>query len=234
MAGQTDLLLASAMYLKAVWREVFEPAMPAAFHVSETESITVDMMHKTGEGHLRQVGDMRLLVMQCYGGINAIFILPDAISGLGDAEAWLAEGHLDDTLRSMGVEGKDCRTIAQVDVWLPKFTIDSSLSLGPMLGELGLTDAFMADEADFSGLIDDLTVFLGVVDQRAYISIDEKGIEGAAGGALDFLHGPKAEPTEFRADHPFLFVVHHGTSGQVLFIGRVVRPQESEQTQTPE
>jgi serpin B len=37
---------------------------------------------------------------------------------------------------------------------------------------------------------------------------------------------PEPPPVEFRADHPFLFMIRDGKTGGILFLGRVEDPRE--------
>jgi serine protease inhibitor len=63
---------------------------------------------------------------------------------------------------------------------------------------------------------------------KAYIEVNEKGIEAAAATALDMValgeRRGAERPREFRADHPFLFLIRDSTTGSLLFVGRVVKP----------
>ena len=58
--------------------------------------------------------------------------------------------------------------------------------------------------------------------------MNEEGTEAAASTAVVMGGGAAAaphEPIEFRADHPFLFVIHTTGSPTVLFIGRLAEPR---------
>jgi serine protease inhibitor len=71
-----------------------------------------------------------------------------------------------------------------------------------------------------------LTAFLPQKN-KAHLEVNEKGTEAAAATAAVFAARAvriQERPREFRADHPFLFLIRDSTTGSLLFIGRVVNP----------
>ena len=117
----------------------------------------------------------------------------------------------------------------QVDVALPKFKMSSGFSLAQALEALGLKDAFDPGRADFSGMDGRAHwLYLSAVLHNSYIEVNEKGTEAAAATAV--VVGSRAMrieelPREFRADHPFLFLIRDSTTGSILFMGRAVKPE---------
>ena len=95
---------------------------------------------------------------------------------------------------------------------------------------MGLNDAFDPSRADFSGIDGRARwLYLSAVLHKAYVEVNEQGTEAAAATAV--VIGvtsaiSKELPREFRADHPFLFLVRDRTTGSVLFTGRVTTPGE--------
>ena len=87
--------------------------------------------------------------------------------------------------------------------------------------DIGVTDAFDASKADFSG-ISDSQMFIGSIVQGTRVEVSEVGAEAAAytqiGMTLAIL---PTETIEFNADHPFLFELD-SPDGLPLFIGSVV------------
>jgi len=55
--------------------------------------------------------------------------------------------------------------------------------------------------------------------------VNEEGTEAAAATAVGMMGGMPAKPPEFRADHPFLFLIQDNRTGSILFLGRVVDPR---------
>ncbi|MHC4986532.1 MAG: serpin family protein [Planctomycetota bacterium] len=228
--ADTDMVLAYAVYATACWDDAFstQNTGPDEFHVSDGETITVNMMKDIVDYRMGRVGRMKLLQKSCVGGLSAVFILPDTIDGLADAEAWLASGGLDE-----GLEAITQSSVRELSIYLPKLDLTTSVTLQDQLQAMGLVDAFQPNVADFSAAFGDPAVepWMSMSRQVARVRIEETGFEGIAVGYLAFLHlGEDAEfdPSEFRADHPYLFVIRHDESGQILFIGRVVRPNEIE------
>jgi serpin B len=111
---------------------------------------------------------------------------------------------------------------------LPKFKSTSEFSLADTLKSLGMTDAFIYGQADFSGMDGRKDLFIGAVVHKAFVEVNEEGTEAAAATAV--LMGFGGAPTNprpipvFRADHPFLFLIRDNRSGGVLFLGRVMDP----------
>lgn len=113
---------------------------------------------------------------------------------------------------------------------LPKFKMSSGFSLAQALKAMGLNDAFDPERADFSGMDGRAHwLYLSAVLHKAYIEVNEKGTEAAAATAVVVRpSGVRIEerPREFQADHPFLFLIRGSTTGSILFMGRVVKPED--------
>jgi serpin B len=60
------------------------------------------------------------------------------------------------------------------------------------------------------------------------VEVNEEGTEAAAATAVimreNSVGGSEPQPINFLADHPFLFVIEHQESGQILFMGKVEDP----------
>jgi serpin B len=113
-----------------------------------------------------------------------------------------------------------------LDLFLPRFGIETRAAVNPVLEALGMKSAFGL-AADFSGINRTGPLFISAVIHQANIDVDEKGTEAAAATAIgmDTGGGPSAiEDITLRLDHPFLFFVRDVETGAVLFMGRVVDP----------
>ena len=62
---------------------------------------------------------------------------------------------------------------------------------------------------------------------KAFVAVDEKGTEAAAATAVIMVESamPMAD-VSLVIDRPFLFVIRDLSSGQILFVGRVLNPVE--------
>ena len=72
-------------------------------------------------------------------------------------------------------------------------------------------------------------LFLSAVIHKAYVDVNEEGTEAAAAtGAIIALHAVRRpEPIpDFRADHPFLFLIRDTHTGSILFLGRLAAPSK--------
>ena len=112
--------------------------------------------------------------------------------------------------------------------WVPKFTLTAQFQLNDVLSALGMPLAFDGQQANFSGMDGRQDLFLSAVFHKAFVDVNEEGTEAAAatGAVVGAMAMPVREPPkEFRADHPFIFLIRDEATGCILFMGRVTDPR---------
>ncbi len=115
-----------------------------------------------------------------------------------------------------------------VDLWLPKFSIETRVELPDILAAMGMSVAFSADKADFTGITTEDPLYIANVIHQANIDVVEKGTTAAAVTAVVMAAGATApsvpEHVQLHVDKPFLYFIHDSGTGAVLFMGRVDDP----------
>jgi serpin B len=147
-----------------------------------------------------------------------IVVLPRHCDGLAPLEETLSSQALAQWITSVQRR--------QVKVRLPRFKINAGFSLKTALMSLGMRDAFIPDDADFSRLADrDEPLYISAVAHKAFVEVNEEGTEAAAAtGVVVAARAMPPPPADFRADHPFLFLIRHDRTGLILFLGHVTNP----------
>jgi serpin B len=167
--------------------------------------------------------DCRLLEMDYEGGdLSMLIALPRKVDGLAELERKLDGAELSKWL---------CTLVRQeVMVYLPRFRFEDKIDLKEQLWGMGMESAFELGRADFSGMSADARAQGLSIDQalhRACLEVNEEGSEaaGATVVEMEMLGFPSEEEPEFRADHPFIFLIRDKHSGVILFLGRVMDPR---------
>ena len=119
------------------------------------------------------------------------------------------------------------RESVNVYLTLPKFDVVSDMDLSDRLAQMGITDVFNAEKADFSGIFTKQSdaVKLDRVRQAARVTVDEKGVTAASFTWMEYGMGGPIEDVEFTVDRPFMFAVI-GASNTILFAGIIENPNE--------
>jgi serine protease inhibitor len=113
-------------------------------------------------------------------------------------------------------------------VFFPKLKLSYKNDLIASLKQLGMTDAFIPQLADFSAMGQPLTgptIYISQITHNAVLEIDEKGAEGAAATSIGF--STTSAPPMFRFDEPFVLVLRHIPTNTMLFVGYVADPGQS-------
>ncbi len=219
LGALTRLVLVNAIYFKGSWAEPFleRNTTDQPFFRLDGHSSRVPLMHQSGDYGLVDVEDAQLLALPYEGGAMAmVAILPRRHDGLPDIEAKLGS-NLDQWLTLL-----DDKRQSAVDLYLPRFQVESALRLDEALQHLGMSLAFDPKAADFSGMASGARdLYIGAVLHKAFVEVNEKGTTAAAATAVVAMRGLAQRKVVFRADHPFVFLIVDTRTRCVLFLGRV-------------
>jgi serpin B len=218
----TRLSLVNAIYFKGEWELPFkkENSFEAPFHCANGKTVSVGMMHQTESFTYAETGGTQLLELPYSGRELSMFlVLPAKETPLSTIEKFLDAKKL--------AEWDSLLNERKVEVILPKFRESAAFRLDRELKEMGMTDAFDQQLADFSGMVDNRSeLYIGAVVHKAFVEVNEKGTEAAAATAV-IMQLKSAMPESvpvFRADRPFLFMIREKNTGKILFIGRLNDP----------
>jgi serpin B len=219
----TAMVLANAVYFKAGWLSQFsEDATETAEFYADPDVVSPVSLMKNTEAYEYFENDLIQAVKVPYlrGAYSMTLMLPKERRGIGALEKSLVSGSQDAVMNDME------RRL--VELYIPRFKIESMFSLNRAIGGLGAPSAFIPSVADFSGINGRRDLFISDAVHGAFISVDEKGTEAAGATAViartSSIMLDSAEPVIFRADHPFLFFIKDEMSGAILFMGKVARP----------
>jgi len=153
--------------------------------------------------------------------LSMVVLLPKKNIGLPKVEQWIADT-AGNALKKLKLKSREVR------LYLPKFKMKKELDVKKMLQSLGLKDSFDEVRADFSVISPRKDIFITDIRHKAFIKVNEEGTEAAAVTVIAVMSGHRIEPKYkiFRADRPFLFYIRHNPSNTILFMGRVMEPEE--------
>ena len=213
------LVLTNSVYFKGAWTFPFDPqkTMPGPFFIHADQSVDVPMMSQTlttayGEDDAQQVIELP------YGGerLSMVVIVPKQLDGLRRIEQQLSAQTVNQALERLRPQ--------KIMVTLPRWSMETEVSLPDILRELGMTDAFALPAADFSGMTGGKDLYISAVLHKAVLDVTEEGAEAAAATEVSMSRGLRRTPEIF-ADRPFLVMILDRQTGGILFIGRVMDPR---------
>lgn len=218
---ESKMSLISTVYFKANWSEGFDPEVTRnwTFH-SPDGDVTAPFMYKDFVGFLYRGTNFRTTCLDLSEGGKMWLVLPN--EGVSPEDLFADR-------EAMGfITGETQKTLSYDDhdaymwLFLPKFSINSTVDLGEGLKGNGVTEIFDPAKADFSALTDS-SIYIRSITQTASISIDENGCEAASASGSVAPDIGEGMPMGFALDRPFIFVVTSDT-GIPMFVGTVNRP----------
>ncbi|KAG7209629.1 hypothetical protein KM043_011279 [Ampulex compressa] len=225
LTPDTAMVLANAVYFKGRWKNKFNSNLTTdmPFHIDAQTTKNVPTMHRNG--HYRYADLLELdakLIELPYEGeeYSMIIIVPNKVDGLSE---------LGSKIRTMSTNTLLTEGYKQeINLYLPRFKIESTMPLNNVLENMGLTHMFNSN-ANFSG-ISNQPLAVSKVIQKAFIEVNEEGSEAAAVTAVLMMAYSLQIIPDVTVDRPFYYTivktVHNEQSGRVdvipLFTGHVV------------
>lgn len=216
----TRLVLCNAIYFKGDWASQFDEdnTETKPFRTASGEEVEIPLMNQKIECLYGENDDLQLLQLPYVGNdISMLVILPKKPGTLEEIEAQLDYGKLKSITRYMHRR--------EVDVFLPRFKLETEFSLGGTLADMGMPNAF-GGAADFSGMDGTKELLISAVLHKAFVEVNEEGTEAAAATAvvMRLTSVMPQVPVSFKADHPFIFMIRDNDTGAILFMGRILDP----------
>jgi len=210
----TKLTLVDAIYFNGGWQTIFDTNLTQAgpFYVSPNQFVYAPMMEQFAtaryyEDNLLQAVELPYL----NSNITMVVLLPKINGSIALTPAEL----------SAALDGLAPQSM---DVKLPKFKLDLTIDLVPLLKNMGMVDAFVPDIADFSGIDGQTDLSIDSVRHEAVVAVNETGTTAAGATVITIISSVYIVPTLFQADHPFVFLIRDTNSGSILFMGQVNDP----------
>ena len=215
----TRLVLVNAIYFNGNWAIPFDKnsTKTEPFWVTPSRQIQVPMMQQNKRVGYTETEEVQVLELPYVGdNFSMIILLPIERNGLTELEKNLTVENLSNWIESVDQQN--------VEVSLPRFKVNFQSELSNTLAQMGVTDAFNQDKANFSGMDgQENWLYIEKVFHQAFIDVNEEGSEATA--ATGVLGGVRSPPPSFEANHPFIFLIRENHTGNILFLCRLVNPE---------
>ncbi|NWR98075.1 SERP3 protein, partial [Motacilla alba] len=204
--------LVSTLYFRSTWQKKFSfmDSQMLPFTTPEGSTLKVPTMHHTAEVNYGQFQTAALeafsVVEFPYLGekLSMFLVLPShKRTPLSQIESHLSAKTI--TLWANSLK----RT--KMDIFLPRFSIQSLFDLKTVLSALGIRDAFDPITANFKGISEQDSLYISEVIHKAEIEVTEDGTKASGATAMVLLK--RSRTPIFKADRPFTFFLRQTNTG---------------------
>ncbi|MBN2764053.1 MAG: serpin family protein [Bacteroidales bacterium] len=218
----TVMYLINAIYFNAQWKYEFDKDKTHEdnFNLADGSIHPTDFMMVNGNFNYTTNDDFKAVELP-YGdsAFSMVVMLPEG------------ENKVDDIISKLDMENWDAwfnnSVMENVQVELPKFRYEFKDLLNEPLINLGLGIAF-SGEADFTRINPLGSIFISRVIHQTFIDVQEEGTEAAAATIVEMRYESVIDtPITFRVDRPFLYFIKENSTGAIIFIGKVGKPEYS-------
>ncbi len=120
----------------------------------------------------------------------------------------------------------DGLNIGHVVLSVPRFKMEVETDLIAPLSKMGMPLPF-EKHADFSGMFTKMAspIEIDQAKQKCVLGVNERGTVASAASGLMTIAGINPDPPKLEFNRPFVFLIRHDPTGEILFTGVVNQPQ---------
>ncbi|MDI3486131.1 MAG: serpin [Methanolobus sp.] len=228
ISSNTPIIVTNTIHFKGEWVYEFDEKdnEEYAFYTSNGENPSVETMYNSQHYNYGENQNAQIIELPYHGNLSMYIILPKE-KKMSNFETIFSNEEYNNLKSTMDSEHL-------VNLWLPKFTFETKYDLSEPLFDMGIVDAF-GPSANFSGIYNtnissgNYSLFLGKIIHLAVIDVEEKSTEAAAATVTSFTGSPppgteQSEIVEFKADHPFMFLIEDNRNNCIVFMGKLEKP----------
>ncbi|XP_063592857.1 leukocyte elastase inhibitor-like [Penaeus indicus] len=220
------MAIVNAAYFKSTWQMQFDPeyTQPMPFYATPEQLHTVPMMvldSSLNYGDFSQIA-ARVVELPYKGKTMSMFIFLPSEEGPGGFTKMVSRLSANNLRAATNAELLNKRL---VEVQLPRFKLNVKVKgLIPALMNIGITDIFSYDKANFTTLGPLRDVAVRTVIHKAFVEVNEEGTEAAAVTVAIAPVRSFIPRIPFYCNRPFLFLIRDNDTRNILFMGAYKDP----------
>ncbi len=215
------MYLINTIYFKGAWTHPFDPELTTEedFKLEDGTTVPVEMMKYLEpvfpylEREQFQAADIP------YG--DSVFTMTVFLPKEGYTVDDVIRELNQENWRAWSAEFRDSEMLFN----LPSFKMEYKQNLNKVLSALGMSIAF-GGQADFTGIAD-ASLYIDEVMHKAFIEVNEEGTEAGAATSVGIVETSMPLIPVMVMDRPFVFLIRDIQSNSVLFIGKMMNPNQS-------
>ena len=217
------LYLVNALSFDAEWQNIYmqHDIWNDIFTTEGGEEQLVPMMHSEEKLYLEDVNATGF--MKYYKGNDYAFVALLPKEGMTVAE--YAEGLTAERLADL----LNNKNSGMVEVTMPKFSVEFGCNMNDCLMQMGMTDAFHEDNADFSEMAVSTigNIYISEVNQKCFLAVDERGTKAGAATAVAMANKMMAiDKKVVNLNRPFVYLIIDCRHNEPLFMGTLMQVEQ--------
>ena len=223
LPSTTKMVLANAIYFKGTWMKQFKTRSTKKNTFYGNANQEVDFMfQKDRIQSTKYGGNSRLVSLPYDGSASMMILLPDEGVTLDQVITNLNSDEFEKAISNFEFVQRP-----ETELYLPKFKMETTYDLKPIMSSLGASSMFSDNDADFSGITGRIELKVDKAIHKAVVEVNEEGTVAAAVTAISMtrmmavMEPPR--PLIIRVNRPFLFVIRDNVTGVNLFTGKVTQ-----------